>query len=224
MLSLIRMRSAWLSCLIVLLPVVASAAPSSDDELIKEALTYARDGGFDLRVYKNNILGASNFFEAFARSAQRGDRQERLYLAQDTLTEGSEKIRAEQRSLAINDIMVYLQMGVIGGLLKKYGSPGSEGQQGSDLVYSAAVMPAGEMSNMDACALSAALSNFADSLLHSDLDDRDVFAANRVLENLCRDAGLQSCSNIGLDRHQCDGHNVNSIVAEQVVSTVNSFW
>jgi hypothetical protein len=217
-------RSILLVAAFLTMPSVAFAQ-KNDDELIKEALTYAREGGFDLAVYKRNISSGPNFFKAFARSAQRADGQEKLYLAQDTLTKNFEEIRADLRSKAVNNVMVYLQMGIIGGLLKKYGFPGKSGQQEADLVFeSAGVNPAGEMSNVDACALSTAFSNYYNSFMHSSLEDRHVFAINEYLDKQCQDAGFPSCAEVDLDRRQCDGYNVNSKVAEEMVRIVNIAW
>lgn len=212
----------FLACL--LLPLSATAASNEDEALIKSALAHARTGGFDLRVYKYQIIDTKNFFESFARAAERGDKQESLYLAQDALTKNFQQIRGELRSTEVNNLMVYLQMGVIGGLLKKYGSPASGGQQGAELVYSSKLRAPGAMSNEDACALSTSFSIFANSLRYSSIEDKDVFAAYRFLDQRCQEVNFQSCEDIVLDRRHCDGAGMSSLMAELIVNEVNHSW
>jgi hypothetical protein len=215
-----------LACLVclVLVPATSGADSRNDDELIKAALTHARAGGFDLAFYKRNISMGPSFFHAFARAAQNSNGQESLYLAQDMLTKNFEEIHADLRSASVNNVMVYLQMGIIGGLLKKYGAPGRSGQHGTDLVYALTSDPAGEMSNVDACALSTAFSIYYNSFMHSTLEDRHVFAINEYFDKQCRAIGFESCAEIDMDRRQCDGHFATSAVAERMVTQVNSSW
>ena len=110
-------------------------------------------------------------------------------------------------------------------MLKKYGFPGKSGQQEAALVYeSAGANPAGEMSDVDACALTTAFSIYYNSFMHSNLEDRHIYAVNEYLDKRCQEAGFQSCAEIDLDRRQCDGTNSNRDIAAAMVEIVNPSW
>jgi hypothetical protein len=120
--------------------------------------------------------------------------------------------------------MVFLQMGVIGSILRAYGAPDSSGNQTAGLVYDTGSNPAGEMSNTDACALTAALGMLSDSFNASSLTDDDSGAVKDALEGVCTAAGLSSCAVLNKDRTQCDGTNANSVTAAAVVGGVDAAW
>jgi len=203
-------------------------SPAVNDEIrIITASAHACSGTFNLLTVASNLGGASNFFSALAKSLSNvpGDGgPAAFYRATDVLSQSGTLLDASQRSLAVNNYMVFIQMGVIGSILRNYGSPGSDGSQGALLIYDTASSPAGEMSNEDACALSAAFSILADSHSRSSLNDADTAALTTSLNSVCTAAGLSSCTDISRNRSGCDGVNPQSDAAELMVSSVNVSW
>lgn len=203
-------------------------SPAVNDEIrIITASAHACSGTFNLLTVVSNLSGATNFFSALVKSLSNvaGDGgPAAFYRATDVLSRNGTLLDAAQRSLSVNNYMVFIQMGVIGSILRNYGTPGTDGSQGAQLVYDTAGSPAGEMSNEDACALSAAFSILVDSHSRSSLSDSDTTALTTSLNSVCTAAGLASCTDISRNRSGCDGVNPQSDTAEQVVSSVNASW
>ncbi len=206
-------------------------SPHLDDEVrIVKASAYACDAGFALLTVAANIVGTSNYFKALAKSLSNsaGDtKRTAMYNAIDILTEAGAKIDANQRSTSVNTYMVFLQMGAIGTILRNYGSPTADGDQGANLVYVAngAADPS-EMENTDACALTAAFAIINDSYSRSSLNDSSSSALNSALNSACVAAGLASCAAGNKVRSACTGGgaDANSLVAAGVVTQVNNGW
>lgn len=208
-------------------PVYSS--PYVDDEVrIIMASAYACKGGFNALTVVSNLSGASNYFSVLAKSMDNvtnDAKRNAMYAAMDVLTQSGTKLNASTRSTSVNTYMVFIQMGVIGTILRNYGSPSSTGAQGANLVYDAvAGTLAGEMSDVDACALAGAFSIFTDSFSSSSFSDTDTAALYSSLNTVCTTAGLASCSVINKDRTLCDGTNQKTIDAVAVVGAVNSGW
>jgi hypothetical protein len=210
-----------------ILPVYNSSEVN-DEVRIVTASAYACAGTFNMLTMLGNILGASNFLSVMAKSLGNspGDgARSSFYQAVDVLTQAGSHLEASSRSSSVNTYMVFLQMGVIGSILRNYGAPGADGSQTTDLVYDGhGGSPAGEMSDTDACALSASLSLISDSYRHSSLTDSDTAALVNSIDSLCIAAGLTSCSDLNKSRSACDGSNADSQNAELVVDGVNNAW
>ena len=142
-----------------------------------------------------------------------------MYAAVDVLTQGGAAMGASQRTTASNSFMVFLQFGVISSILRNYGNPDSQGNQGTNLTY-----PAGNMTDVDACALAAAFSFISDSFPYSGLSDADSKSAVSSLNSICVAAGLSSCAALNKDRSVCNGANATSVQAGQVATGVNGAW
>lgn len=185
-------------------------------------------GGFQLLKLASNFTGATNFFSAMAKSMPNtlGDGKiTAMYAAVDVLTSGNVSLNASIRSKDVNTYMVYLQMGIMGAILSAYGSPNATtGAQGANLVYSNP-RNGGEMSNLDACALAAAMSAVSDSYPNSNLSDSGVSNATSALDSACNTAVGSNCSVINRNRTSCDGTaGGTSLVASQIVTAVNNAW
>jgi hypothetical protein len=206
----------------------AYQSPDVDDEIrIVRASAQACYGTFNLLNFVANIAGASNYLSAVAKSLSNsaGDgARASFYGAIDTLTRNSTLMNASARTTSVNTYMVFIQMGVVGAILRNYGAPAADGSQGSNLVYDATGSPAGEMANEDACALAASLAIITDSYPYSSLKDGDTAAFNNSVNSLCTAAGLASCSDLNKARSSCDGTNADSQRAQQVVNGVNAAW
>ena len=191
------------------------------------ASAYACRGTFNFLTLVGNLAQEANPFRALVRSlANRPNDGGRsaMYQAMDVLTEGGTKLSASQRAAAVNSYMVFLQLGVVATILRNYGSPGVDGSQGADLVYEPLSNPAGEVSNVDACALGGALATIVDSFLYSGLQDAETAAVTSELESVCQSAGLSTCGDLNRDRSACNGSNNESIAAALIVAGINAAW
>lgn len=199
----------------------------NDEVRLVTASAYACRAKFNFLVLMSNFTSASNYYKAIAKSLGNspGDTsRDDIYRAIDVLSETNTKINASQRTNRVNSYMVFIQMATVGVLQRNYGSPTSDGSQGVDFIYSTAGNPVGEMSNLDACALSASISILVDSYYNSDLNDTSTRAFVTSLNNVCVAAGLPSCASISRYRDSCDGTNANSITAEAIVTEFNNAW
>jgi len=115
-------------------------------------------------------------------------------------------------------------LAVVGEILAGYGNPDASGNQGTDLSYANPRVD-GNMSNTNACALSAAMSTIADSYNYSSVSDSNSTAAVTAINSACTSAGY-TCSNITRDRSSCTGlaADAPSLVAVAIVASVNSAW
>lgn len=207
----------------------AYQSPDVNDEIrIVRASAQACYGTFNLLTFVANIASASNYLSAIAKSLTNsaGDgARSSFYGAMDTLTRNGTLMSASARSTSVNTYMVFIQMGVVGSILRNYGSPAADGAQGAALVYDGnGGSPAGEMANEDACALSASLAIISDSYPYSSLNDGDTAAFVNSVNSLCTAAGLASCGALNKARSACDGSNADSQRAQQVVNGVNAAW
>lgn len=204
-------------------PLYASSYADEEVRLIM-ASAYACQGGFNLLTIAGNLESISNVFSTIAKSMTNVNADGKLsamYKAVDVLLESGAKMNAVQRSTSVNNYMAFIQLGVVGAILRNYGDPASDGSQGTDLVYeTAGANPAGEMSNEDACALSAALAIFTDSFGNSSLTDANIGSVNTSLNGICGG----TCASANKDRSTCDGTNADSTTAEAIVSGVNAAW
>ncbi len=195
---------------------------------IIKASAYACEAHFNLLNFMANIAGGSNYFKVFAKSLDSiaGDHaRTSLYNAVDIITQSGSSLGAGSRSSSMNTFMVFLQFGVLSAIQRNYGAPSTDGSQGTDLIYEAlGANPAGEMTDLDACAMAAAFSHISDSFLASGLSDSDSKSATSALNSVCTGAGLSSCTAINRDRASCNGTNSNSVTAAAVVAGVNAEW
>lgn len=219
-------RGSCDAALEAILPVYSS--PNVDDEVrLVTASAYACKGTFNFLTLVGNLGGASNFFQVLAKSlANKPNDAARsaMYSAVDVLTLSGAALNGNQRSSAVNSYMVFLQLATVGTIIRNYGSPATDGSQGATLVYNTGSNPAGEMSNVDACALSAGLATIVDSYRNSNLADDDTKAVANAFESICVSAGLTSCADLNKNRTACDGTNADSVAAAAVVSGVNAGW
>jgi hypothetical protein len=209
-------------------PLYASEQVNDEIRLVKAA-AYACQGTFNFLTVVGNIAGVSDYFAALAKSlgnTENDAARSAMYSAIDVLTINGTYLSASNRSQSINDYMVFLQMGVIGTILRNYGKPASSGAQGQALVYDGAGgSPANEMSDIDACALAAAFSHFFDSYRNSSLNDSDTRSFASRIDAMCVAAGAASCAAISKDRTSCNGgNNANSVIADAVVDGVDTAW
>jgi hypothetical protein len=203
-------------------------SPHVDDEVrVIKASAHACVGTFNMLNLMANLAEGGNAFAGIARSLSNaaGDGRIRdFYRAVDVLTRSNTLLDASQRSLAVNNYMVFLQMGVVGSILRNYGSPATDGSQGAPLVYDTSGSPPGEMDDEDACALAAAFSSISDSYSRSSLGDSSTAAINNSLNAICVAALLPDCTALSRNRASCDGTNPASEDAERVVTGVNAAW
>lgn len=204
-------------------------SPHVNDEIrLIKASAHACAGTFNFLTLVSNLSGATNYFSVLAKSLSNnpGDgARSAFYFAVDVLTRNGSYINASTRSKSVNNYMVFLQLGLVGSILRNYGNPNSVGGQQQALVYeTAGANPAGEMTNEDACALAAAFSMLSDSFDNSSLADGDSASAVNSINSVCVAAGLPSCSSINKNRSACDGTNADSVTAAAVVSGVNTSW
>jgi hypothetical protein len=209
-------------------PLYASDQVNDEVRLVKAA-AYACQGTFNFLTVVGNIAGVSDFFAALAKSltnTANDSARASMYSAVDVLTVNGTYLNASNRSKPVNDYMVFLQMGVIGTILRNYGNPSSSGSQGQALVYDGSGgSPANEMSDIDACALAAAFSHFSDSYRNSSLNDSDTSSFSSRIDAICVTAGAANCSAISRDRTSCNGgNNANSVIADAVVDGVDLSW
>lgn len=201
-----------------------------DDEVrIIKASAYACEGGFKMFTLLTNIAGASNFFTGMVKSlstSSGANGQSVFYAASDVITQNTAKLSADQRTTRENSFMVFLQMGVISSILRNYGAPDTNGGQTVGLVYQAGASPAGEMADVDACALTAAFSILSDSYSHSSLSDGDTASLSSSLNSICTAAGLSSCAALNKNRSLCTGGGADqpSINAQAIVGGVDGAW
>jgi hypothetical protein len=203
-------------------------SPQVDDEVrIITASAHACSGTFNMLTLVGNLSGATNYFSVLAKSLRNiaGEgAPAAFYRATDVLTRNGAALAGSQRSVSVNNYMIFVQLGLIGSILRNYGNPSANGAQQANLIYNTAGSPAGEMSNEDACALGTALSLITDSFANSSLTDGDTTAVNSSLNSVCVSAGLPNCSTISRDRAGCDGTNAQSVMAEAIVGGVNGSW
>lgn len=208
------------------------SSPHVDDivRLVK-ASAYACDGSFNLLTVVSNLSGASNYFSALAKSLSNssGDgARSAFYAASDVLTRGGSVLAASQRSAPVNTYMVFLQMGTVGAILRNYGSPATDGAQGAAISYLAnGADGAGEMTTLDACALTAALATLSDSIRYSSLTDGDSAAVANSINASCVAAGVAGgCADLNKNRTACTGAgaDANSVAAAAVVGEIDSAW
>ena len=200
----------------------------TDQVRIIKASAQACYAGYSLLRFASGIIGSSNAFQSLAKSLDNvpnDSGRQWMYRAADVLTHAGSAMQAGQRTTAENSYMVFVQLGLISAVIRNYGSPDpSSGAQGADLVYSATSSPAGEMTDVDACALSASFSILVDSYSSSDLTDNDSATLVNSMNSVCTSAGLSSCAALNRDRTKCDGTNQDSVNAQGVVTGVNSAW
>lgn len=205
-------------------------SPDVNDEIrLVKASAHGCSGSFNLLTIIGNIAGASNYFSALVRSLANVNGDGALphfYTAGDVLTRNSVLINASARSTAVNNYMVFIQLGTVAAILRNYGSPGSDGSQGANLVYDGGGgSPAGEMDDLDACALAASLAIITDSYNYSTLRDGDTAALANAINAVCVAAGLASCEVINKSRTACaGGNNADSARAQLVVGALNTAW
>ncbi len=209
-------------------PLYDSTQVNDEVRLVKAA-AYACEGTFNFLTIVGNIAGTTDFFAALAKSmtnSPNDSARTAMYSAVDVLTQNNLVLNASSRSRTVNDYMAFLQMGVIGVILRNYGSPSSTGAQGQNLIYDGAGgSPANEMSDIDACALSAAFAHFSDSYRNSNLNDSDSTNFSARVDSICTGAGLASCASINKNRTACNGgNNADSAIAQSVVTGVNTSW
>jgi hypothetical protein len=208
-------------------PLYNSSDVTEQVRLIK-ASAQACYAGYSMLRFAGSIIGSPNFFSSMAKSLDNvanDSARQWMYNSVDVLTKGGSAMQASQRSTAENSYMVFIQLGVISAIIRNYGSPDpSTGAQGANLIYSATSTPAGQMANVDACALSSSFSFLVDSFAYSDLTDQSSVTLVSSMNSVCTSAGLPSCSAVNRDRTQCNGTNQNSVVAQGVVTSVNSAW
>lgn len=199
----------------------------NDEVRIIMSSAYACLGTFNMLTLLSNLDGATDYYAALAKSLKTTDNDATvgaMFIASDILTENGAKPTAGSRSKTINNYMVFVQLGIVGTILRRYGAPTSTGAQTTDLIYTTGGNPAGEMDNAHACALGAAVSTFSDSLTNSTITDAGTLAVNSRLNTLCVAAGLSSCAAINSNRGACDGTNADSTVAANIVTQLNTSW
>jgi hypothetical protein len=199
-----------------------------DDEIrLVTASAHACEGTFNLLNLAGGLSSAANPFQGLAKSLSNKPNdgaRAAMYRANDVLTKNGTALGASLRSPAANSYMVFIQLGIIGTVIRNYGSPALDGAQGANLVYDVSSNPAGEVSNEDACALAASLGNIVDSFVHSGLVDESIKSFSDQLENICVTNTGQSCSVLSQSRSACDGTNTASIAAQGVVTGINAGW
>lgn len=202
-------------------PLYASPYVTAEVRLVK-ASAQACFAHYNLLTFATNIVGASNYFKALALSLDNkanDNARSWLYAATDVITQGTVARAADQRTTAENSYMIFLQFGVISSILRNYGAPDSNGNKTTALSY-----PGGNMSNVDACALSASFSFISDSFVHADLSDTDSKSLNSSLNAVCVATGLTSCAALNRDRNVCDGVNAVSVQAGVIATNVSNSW
>ena len=204
-----------------------SSVHVSDEVRIIKASCHACFARFNMLTMISNLSSNSNYFKAVAKSMDNavGDgARAHLFRAVDVLTRSGTVMNGGDRTRSENGYMVFLQLGVIGAILRNYGAPTSDGSQGTDLIYDDATNPAGEMANEDACALAGAYSFISDSYRYSDLSDDTSSTVVSSINAACIGIGLPSCTAINRDRSLCDGTNQASVRAEGLIGGVNTSW
>jgi len=200
----------------------------ADDEVrLVTASAYACEGTFNLLALVGNIADVSNPFQALAKTLKNKPNdaaRAAMYQASDILTQSQTVMSASLRSPAVNSYMVFLQFGIIGAVIRNYGSPALDGTQGATLVYDTTSNPAGEMSNEDACALAGSLAMIVDSFAYSSISDPSTQGVAGQLESICTSYTGQSCAMLNKARTACNGTNTASQAAQLVVAGVNAAW
>lgn len=206
---------------------VYNSVHATEEVRLIKASAHACAGTFNLLTLLSSLDGATDYYAAVAKALKNSSTDGAvgaMFTASDVLTENGSKMNASARSISVNNYMVFIQLGIVGTILRKYGAPTSTGAQTTDLVYTTGGNPAGEMDNADACALGAALSTFSDSITNSSISDGATLSFNTRLNSLCVAAGLASCSVVSKDRGACDGTNAASVAAENIVAELNTSW
>jgi hypothetical protein len=199
------------------------ASPYATDQVvIIKASVEACYAHFNLLTFAANMVGATNYFQAVAKSLDNnnGDAARSwMYAASDVLTSNGANMNASMRTTAENSYMVFIQLGVISAILRNYGNPDSLGVKHTAIAYNP-----GAMSDIDACALTAAFSILTDSFTQSDLSDTDSKNVNSSLNQICTTAGLASCQALNRDRNACGVVGTPRTNATLVVTGVNGSW
>jgi hypothetical protein len=199
----------------------------TDEIRIIKASTFACFAKFNMLTFISNLSSETNQFKAVAKSIDNvpnDSARARMYEAVDVITKSGASMNAGLRSRSENSYMVFLSLGVLGVILRNYGSPSSDGSKGTNLVYDTAANPATEMSNLDACAIGAAYSHLSDSFPNSDLSDSTTRNIVNSLNAVCVTAGLSSCAQLDRVRTACDGTNQASVRAQALVGGINTAW
>lgn len=210
-------------------PLYGSVYENDEVRIIK-ASTFACFARFNMLTMISNLSSESDFFKGAVKSLDNtaaDSARYNFYRAVDVLSRSGTAINGGDRTKAENGYMVFLQLGIIGAVLRNYGAPNSDGTQGTSLVYeTAGANPATEMSNADACALAASYSFITDSFRYSDLNDDKSTSIVSALNASCAliGGGITSCPQLNRDRTACDGTNVHSQRAETIVGGVNTSW
>lgn len=203
-----------------------NSAYNTDQVRIIKASAHACKAGFNFLTLASNLSGASDVFAALAKTMTTSSSISSIYDATDVLTFGGTITSASGRSKDINTYMVFVQMGVIGEVLRKYGNPSSTGGQQTALAYTADGNSANDtLSNLDACALESAFAIISDSYSNSSLSDSDSAAVVTKINAACASLG-GSCASGNKDRTACTGAAANSasVQAAAVVTQVNTDW
>jgi hypothetical protein len=201
---------------------------NTDEITVVTASAYACFAGFNFLTLASDLATVTNKFQAVAKTMSAASDTDgkisNMYRAVDILTAGNTLINASGRSSRVNSYMVFLQLGLMGAILSGYGAPSTTtGTQTALLVYSNPRV-GGEMANVDACALVAAVSAIVDSA-SAVSGNSDITTAVSSLNTVCTNAGT-SCSSANRDRTACTGANGEavSVVASSFVTQINSSW
>lgn len=205
-----------------------SSTYNSDEATIIMAATYACFAGFDFLTLADNFATMTNKFQAVAKTMSASSSSDPkityMYNAVDILSQNNTLLNASQRATKVNAYMVFLQLGVMGAILSGYGAPSTTtGAQVSNLNYSNP-RAGGDMANVDACAVAAAISTIVNSA-NAVSSDADVTSMVNSLNTACTAAGV-SCTNINRDRTACTGlaADAPSVVASGIITQVNTNW
>jgi hypothetical protein len=208
-------------------------SPFVDDQVrIIKASAVACSASFNFLKLTASLLDSANFMSAIAKSmtnTPNDSARDTMFAAMDVLTRNGSLPNAASRSPEVNTYMVFLQFGVIGAIIRNYGSPGLDGSQGANLIYDiSGSPPAGNMRNVDACALPAAFSIVVDSFRYSGLTSGPASSAVTQISNLCGQSPINrpDCGSIELSRTACTGSgtDIPSQVAYYVVDGLNGIW
>ena len=190
------------------------------------ASAYACKGRFNALTMIGNVSGSSSFFNALAMSLGNtaGDGSTSyLYQAVDVLTASNTLLSASQRTKNVNTYMTILQMAVMGSIFRQYGAPTSTGAKTVALTYNVG-SGVGQLTNLDACGLTAAVSIGYDSYQNSNFTDANMASSMASINTLCTSAGYPGCTGIPNNRAACVGNVPNETVAQGVVAGINGAW
>lgn len=201
---------------------------NNSEATILMAATYACFASFDFLTLANNLATVTNKFQAISKtmpsSSSSDARINYMYSAVDVLTANRTLLSATSRDTSVNAYMLFLQLGLMGSIMSGYGAPSTTtGAQVSNLTYSNP-RAGGEMSNVDACALAAAVSTIVDCS-SAVTGNSDITSALSSLTTACTNAGF-ACTAISQDRTSCTGvaAETNSVRASAIVGAINTSW